>query len=68
MSIYYLEPHPSGGTCLVGLTREQAIKSQRDTHPRYQADLAHLPDDEILLDFIATHWAWESRSATLTVG
>lgn len=28
--IFFIEPHPLGGICLVGLTKEQAVKASRE--------------------------------------
>ena len=47
----YLEPHPSGGTCRVRMTEQQAIDWTKKMHPE-------LTDEQALDDFAVIHWAY----------
>lgn len=53
----FIEPHPSGGTCYVRVTREQVIEHQRQVG----AAKGHVytNDDEAIEDFVAVHWVKE---------
>ncbi len=46
----YLEPHPSGGTCRIRMTSQQAIDWTKKVHPE-------LTDEQALEEFIVVHWA-----------
>lgn len=48
--LYYVDPHPTGGTCYVKLTEEQAVEWQKKIHD-------YKSDGEALDDFIVVHWA-----------
>ena len=48
----YIEPHPSGGTCTIRMTRQQAIDWTYRAH-------VGLSDEQALQDFIAIHWAYK---------
>ena len=47
----FLEPHPSGGTCRVRMTEQQAIDYTKKIHPE-------LTDERALEDFTIIHWAY----------
>ena len=48
----FIEPHPTGGTCYVRISKEQAIAWQKRKWPQ-------ATDEEALEDFKTIHWAYE---------
>ena len=48
----FVEPHPTGGTCYVRISKEQAISWQKKRWPQAE-------DEEALEDFKTIHWAYE---------
>ena len=48
----FVEPHPTGGTCYVRISKEQAIAWQKRKWPQ-------ATDEEALEDFKTIHWAYE---------
>ena len=52
----FVQPHPSGGNCLVSMTEEQAIKWMQDSH----AERMYSREDA-LADFITIHWATKKK-------
>ena len=48
----YIEPHPSGGTCRVRMSSQQAIDWVKKVHSEY------LTDKQALNDFIVIHYAY----------
>jgi hypothetical protein len=52
----FCEPHVTGGNSLVSITDRQIIDyMKRLNDPRYN----NISDEDIILDFISVHWAWE---------
>ena len=48
----FVEPHPTGGTCYVRISKEKAIAWQKRKWPQ-------ATDEDALEDFKVVHWAFE---------
>ena len=49
----FVEPHPTGGTCYVRISKEQAIAWQKRKWPQ-------ATDEDALEDFKISYWAFET--------
>ncbi len=63
--IAYNEPHPSGGNCLVTMTRKQAIVWAEKSCP---SGFNYETEQEALEDFIVVHWAYWIPSDSYSKG
>lgn len=52
----FAEPHYTGGVSITTITEEQILKHQK-ARPEYKGRA--FTDGDLLLDFVALHWAWE---------
>lgn len=54
----YDEPHPSGGTCRVVMTKKQAIEWTRKIYFHVDS-YRDGTDEEVFAEFVAIHWAYK---------
>lgn len=58
----FAEPHATGGDCKVTITRSQIVSFMRG---RRDYDFSKWPDQELVDNFVAIHWARKVTKATL---
>ena len=59
MKIKYIQPYPNSSEPEeVIVTREEAIRIQREHVARVRPDFTYKSDEQALEDYMTIHWAW----------
>lgn len=60
----YVEPHSSGGTCYVRMTKQQAIDWMKTYILKYYSELVPNTDEEIFQEWVVVNWAYKYEEKT----
>lgn len=62
----YVEPHESGGTCYVRMTKKQAIDWMHKYIYEYLRHTKELTEEELFQEWIVVNWAYKYEKETNT--